>query len=417
MALTRITKGVIKSNINYDTHNINSTGVVTATKFVGDGSGLSNVIEGVGLNTTGTSIFNNLNVIGLLDGATAKFNHVSIAGTLTYEDVQNVDSVGIITARSGVRINDGGLTVLGNGISTFNDDVQFAGVAGNNNIQWYRTQNLIKFDDNTKLNLGTDNDLSLYHDGTTNYIVGAAGTDFIVGSGSTLRFRKTGTVEEMITASPDAAVDLFYDGNKRFETTNTGAKVTGDFVATGNLNVLGTITYTASENIDSVGIITAQQGIQIDTLTAGRVPVVGTGKTLADYANFTYDGLHLGIGGNLTIADKIIQLGYPNTHLAFPAANTFKLTTNNTERLTFSNNDINIPNSTLIDIPIATQVKLPSASVGLGTDDAATTVKGDNNKILHVGVVTARTYYGDGSNLTNVGGASANSIAYAIALG
>ena len=197
MALTRITKGVIKSNINYDTHNINSTGVVTATKFVGDGSGLSNVIEGVGLNTTGTSIFNNLNVIGLLDGATAKFNHVSIAGTLTYEDVQNVDSVGIITARSGVRINDGGLTVLGNGISTFNDDVQFAGVLGNNNIQWYRTQNLIKFDDNTKLNLGTGNDLSLYHDGTTNYIVGAAGTDLIVGSGSTLRFRKTGSVEEL----------------------------------------------------------------------------------------------------------------------------------------------------------------------------------------------------------------------------
>ena len=129
--------------------------------------------------------------------------------------------------------------------------------------------------------------------------------DLIVGSGSTLRFRKTGTIEEMITASPDASVDLFYDGNKRFETTNTGAKVTGDFVATGNLNVLGTITYNASENIDSVGIITAQQGIQVNTLTAGRVPVVGAGKTLADYANFTYDGLHLGIGGNLTIADKL----------------------------------------------------------------------------------------------------------------
>ena len=30
MALTRITKGVIKPNENYDTHNINSTGIVTA---------------------------------------------------------------------------------------------------------------------------------------------------------------------------------------------------------------------------------------------------------------------------------------------------------------------------------------------------------------------------------------------------
>ena len=38
MALTRITKGVIKPNENYDTHNINSTGIVTAVgaNFTGD---------------------------------------------------------------------------------------------------------------------------------------------------------------------------------------------------------------------------------------------------------------------------------------------------------------------------------------------------------------------------------------------
>ena len=30
MALTKITRGVIKANENYDTHNINSTGIVTA---------------------------------------------------------------------------------------------------------------------------------------------------------------------------------------------------------------------------------------------------------------------------------------------------------------------------------------------------------------------------------------------------
>ena len=34
MALTRITKGVIKPNENYDTHNINSTGIITATSGV-----------------------------------------------------------------------------------------------------------------------------------------------------------------------------------------------------------------------------------------------------------------------------------------------------------------------------------------------------------------------------------------------
>ena len=53
---------------------------------------------------------------------------VNIAGTMTYEDVTSVDSVGIVTARSGVRINGGGLTINGDttglkatGISTFVD--------------------------------------------------------------------------------------------------------------------------------------------------------------------------------------------------------------------------------------------------------------------------------------------------------
>mgnify|MGYP001404694940 CR=1 FL=1 len=43
MALTKVTKGVIKPNENYDTHNINSTGIVTATKFVGDGADLTGI--------------------------------------------------------------------------------------------------------------------------------------------------------------------------------------------------------------------------------------------------------------------------------------------------------------------------------------------------------------------------------------
>lgn len=38
-------------------------------------------------------------------------NQVSIAGTLTYEDVTNVDSTGIITAKSGVVVSGGDLKV------------------------------------------------------------------------------------------------------------------------------------------------------------------------------------------------------------------------------------------------------------------------------------------------------------------
>ena len=70
MALTRITKGVIKPNENYDTHNINSTGIITATA---------------------------LDISG----------NASIAGVLTYEDVTSIDSVGIITAQNGLHVLNG----------------------------------------------------------------------------------------------------------------------------------------------------------------------------------------------------------------------------------------------------------------------------------------------------------------------
>lgn len=45
---------------------------------------------------------------GIVVGAAATFSgNVSVGGTLTYEDVTNVDSVGIITARSGIQVTSG----------------------------------------------------------------------------------------------------------------------------------------------------------------------------------------------------------------------------------------------------------------------------------------------------------------------
>jgi len=48
--------------------------------------------------------------------------NISVAGTITYEDVTNVDSIGIITARDGIKILNSGLDVTG--ISTFNSDIK-----------------------------------------------------------------------------------------------------------------------------------------------------------------------------------------------------------------------------------------------------------------------------------------------------
>ena len=86
MALTKITKGVIKPNENYDTHNINSTGIITATQFHGDGSNLTGLADpsvltvGGAVNaTTITGDGSNLTGVGGIgdpQGATNNLNYL-----------------------------------------------------------------------------------------------------------------------------------------------------------------------------------------------------------------------------------------------------------------------------------------------------------------------------------------------------
>jgi len=60
----------------------------------------------VGYGITGAGFIN-------VSGASTFSGNVSIAGTLTYEDVTNVDSVGIITARTGINVTAGGINAVG----------------------------------------------------------------------------------------------------------------------------------------------------------------------------------------------------------------------------------------------------------------------------------------------------------------
>ena len=82
------------------------TGIATASNFkTGSTNVHSTGVELANINTGGsTATFG-----GPISGTTASFSGtVSIGGTLTYEDVTNIDSVGILTARAGVRVPDGG---------------------------------------------------------------------------------------------------------------------------------------------------------------------------------------------------------------------------------------------------------------------------------------------------------------------
>ena len=57
------------------------------------------------------------NFTGTLTAASASFSgNVSVGGTLTYEDVTNIDSVGVITAREGIKVTTGGIDIAAGGI-------------------------------------------------------------------------------------------------------------------------------------------------------------------------------------------------------------------------------------------------------------------------------------------------------------
>jgi trimeric autotransporter adhesin len=99
------------STVTVSSGGINVTGVST---FSG---GIQGNVTG-NVNSSGVSTFSSVNVTG----------NVSIGGTLTYDDVTNVDSIGLVTARSGVRIDAGGLVVTA-GVSTFTTGPVIIGAA------------------------------------------------------------------------------------------------------------------------------------------------------------------------------------------------------------------------------------------------------------------------------------------------
>jgi hypothetical protein len=145
--------------------------------------------------------------------------NVSIAGTLTYDDVTNVDSVGIITAGKGFRATTGGIIVSA-GIVTVGAGVTIS-------------SDFIHLTDNSKINLGIASDLKIYHNGTNSFIDNNTGSlKLNSGAGAYVQatefkvYDEAGseTVAEFVS---DGAVNLYYDNSNKFSTVGTGVSIFG----------------------------------------------------------------------------------------------------------------------------------------------------------------------------------------------
>ena len=100
------------------------TGVATATTFVGALTGNADTAT----NATGLSGSPTIAITNLTGVAATFTGNVSIGGTLSYLDVTNIDSVGIITAQKGLQVLANGVDVTG--IGTFEDRITYDGSLG-----------------------------------------------------------------------------------------------------------------------------------------------------------------------------------------------------------------------------------------------------------------------------------------------
>ena len=160
---------------------------------------------------TGVTVYGNTGIVSATNvkANTANFSgNVSVGGVLTYEDVTNVDSVGIITARAGVLVPDG-----------------------------------------QKIQLGTGDDLQIYHDATDSVIDNTTGDLYLktTGSGDDIIIRaaddvliQTQASEGAVIARGDGQVELYYNNSKKFETTGAGVTITGIATATSFVKSGGT---------------------------------------------------------------------------------------------------------------------------------------------------------------------------------
>ena len=222
MGLTRITKGVIKPNEDYQ------TGIITAT----------------GIDVNGDADIS---------------GNLSVGGVLTYEDVTSIDSIGIITARNDIHVG-AGVSVVGVGTFGSLDIGGDIDVDGHTNLDNVSIAGVSTFASKVSVGGsitatgliqatgGSSNGIKL---GSSLHLTDAANTQitqqnnasiYLNADNIELRNRAAGSYRQYIRCGSWAsgAVGLFHDdgsnANERLRTTSSGITVTGNVSATGGLS-------------------------------------------------------------------------------------------------------------------------------------------------------------------------------------
>ena len=282
MALTKVTGQVIND----------STGLVVGVTTVGGGlSATDGFFSGI-VTAVGDASFS---------------GNVSVGGTLTYEDVTNIDAVGIITARSDVLVGSG-ITLSPDGDGFFTGVVTattFSGAFSGDGSALTGVANTdVIFPDKISLgdgsqtdgdqiNVGLSSDLRIYHASNVSYMDVTAGGFALRGTGN----------DNVIYYTSNSDVEIYHDGSKKFETSSSGVTITGTVSAT-----TGAFTNVTGDGsaLTGVGVTVAEGGNEATYESGGKNYMIHTFLTSGVFRTskaMTIDFLLVGGGGGSAAAE------------------------------------------------------------------------------------------------------------------
>jgi len=409
------TSSALSGRPNIDVRAIESTGI-SVSGIITAGTFSGNVVGDVSATTLGAA------TIDVIGDAIFRSN-VSIAGTLTYEDVKNVDSVGLITARSGIEVVGIITAQAGSAVTYYGDGSGLVGVIrpsiitsdsppsnpSDGELWWESSSGVLKV---------------YYEDVDSSQWVDASPT-----SGG------AGSIQIINDSSPQLGGELDVNGSDITGTGNinltgiitstslyTGdGTFSGDVSIAGDVSIGGTLTYEDVRNVDSVGLITAREGIDVNArginIDAGGLNVV------AGIATFAADII---ANSNIDLAGDIDVDGHTNLdNVSIAGVSTFVGVSTFQNDLSVAG-DLNVDRHTNLDNVSITGVTTSSGAIDLDADldvdghtnldnvniTGVTTFSANSNNVVVGGATTALLVDGD-LRVTGVGSFGAGSVSIA----
>ena len=325
-----------------------TAGIISATSFVGNGSQLTGVVP---------------------------------SGTINYANISGVSSsvVGGAVSATSLRVT---------GVSTFDGAI---------NVR-----------NGYNLNIGDNNDLRIYNDGTDSRIE-ETGSGSLYISGSNINIQQHST-NKNLAKFIGGVVELYYDDSKKFSTSGIGVTITGTLVAD-QINVSGVATFQNSVYLGDNDFIYFGDSSDL---------YIGHNGSVSAIADAGTGDLYIAGDNSLIIAD----LSYAENKAKFNTNGSVELYYDNSKKFETLGTGVTVTGTTFTDQLNVSGVSTASSFVKSGgtssqflkadgsvdsstyitsytetdTLNSVTNRGNSTSNGISVGVVTATTFYGDASN-------------------